>query len=118
MSMFFEDFFLPEIRAAQARREHVCKFCGTSEEEVIKTGRVGCAECYREFANILTPHIRRIHGNATHVGRVPAKVAESPARRRAALEKAMQDAIAAQEFERAAEIRDELKSIEGGEKHE
>ena len=116
--MLFDEFFLPEIRAMQARRSHVCPTCGISEEEVARTGRVGCADCYREFAPLLTPYIRRIHGNATHTGRVPAKVAASPKRRREALEREMNEAIGTQNFERAAEIRDELKKLadEGGEK--
>lgn len=116
--MVYDEFFLPELRAMQARRSHVCPTCGISEEEVARSGRVGCADCYREFAALLAPYIRRIHGPAAHAGRVPAQVAASPARRRAALEREMKDAIAAQNFERAAEIRDELKALEGGAENE
>lgn len=111
--MYFDEFFLPELQKMRARQNHTCPVCGISEAEVARTGRVGCAECYREFEALLAPYIRRIHGVSAHAGRVPARVAESPERRRLALEREMKEAIAAQNFERAAEIRDELRAMEG-----
>ena len=48
-----------------------CPLCGATSTDISRTGRVGCAECYNIFSDILRPYIHRIHGNTSHVGRVP-----------------------------------------------
>lgn len=90
-----------------------CPLCGTTAEEISRTGRVGCARCYDTFSGILTPYIRRIHGNTYHSGHVPKSAGEEVRRRRRAeeLSRELQQAIGAEEFERAASIRDELRAL-------
>ncbi len=96
------------------RGVRVCPFCGASENDIASNGRVGCAQCYDVFGDMLSPYIRRIHGNTEHTGRVPAGAsAELAAKRKAEkLHAELQKAVEAQEFERAAELRDELKKLE------
>lgn len=48
-----------------------CKCCGMSFSDIVRSGRVGCAECYTTFADRLLPVIRQIHGSDTHRGKVP-----------------------------------------------
>jgi protein arginine kinase activator len=85
-------------------------------EEIAQTGRVGCPECYRHFSERLNPYIRRVHGPAAHTGRIPKSAGERLYRKRqlAELQTALQDAIARQEFERCAEIRDQIAALDGG----
>ena len=92
-----------------------CKGCGSSFEEIANTGKVGCAECYRTFYNRLIPSIQRIHGNTTHTGKI-ASSAGIEAKRENELEKAREElkkAIQEQAFEKAAELRDRIKELEG-----
>lgn len=116
-SNFLGSFFGNALPArTQASR---CDFCGSTYSDIAKSGHVGCAHCYEVFENELLPSIRRIHGNTTHCGKNsanPAKVAETPKetkkdkikKLRAELDKAVKE----QNFERAAELRDEIRGME------
>lgn len=98
-----------------------CEFCGSTYAEIAKTGQVGCAHCYELFADQLYPSIRRIHGNTTHCGKNSGKQAEQaqkPAemtkeQQIAELKKQLDAAVQEQDFERAAELRDKIKEMEG-----
>lgn len=48
-----------------------CKCCGMSFNDIVRSGRVGCAECYHIFQQKLTPVIRQLHGSAVHSGKAP-----------------------------------------------
>jgi protein arginine kinase activator len=91
-----------------------CPACGINLPEMTQTGRVGCPECYRHFSQRLNHHIRRIHGPAVHTGRVPQSAEGHilQKRRVAVLRKALQHAIEQQEFERCAELRDEIAALD------
>ncbi len=100
-----------------------CEKCGASFEEIAKTGRLGCAECYKTFRRQLLPVIQRIHGTARHKGKTPTSsalrildtnqqmvpVQESPLEEK---KRQLQQAVEAQEYERAAVLRDEIKELE------
>lgn len=98
-----------------------CEFCGSSYPEIAKTGMVGCAHCYELFADKLFPSIRRMHGNTTHCGKnsptAKAERAEKAAEvsnddKLGRLKKQLDDAIKEQNFEHAAELRDQIKEME------
>lgn len=94
--------------------EPPCPGCGISLSTVIKTGRVGCAECYKHFERALAPYIRRVHGTASHTGSVPQSAGpELLLKRRAEeLRAELARAVEAQEFERCAKLRDEIIALE------
>lgn len=96
------------------RTADVCSVCGASSGEIMRTGRPGCAECYTRFAAILNPIIRRIHGNVRYSGAVPASAGEQLQRKRRLdeLKNQLSEAVRTQEFEQAAKIRDEIRSME------
>ena len=52
--------------------EERCQCCGSSFSDIVRRGSVGCAECYRVFADRLLPLIRQIHGSDVHRGKAPA----------------------------------------------
>lgn len=91
-----------------------CPGCGISFEEIARTGKVGCAGCYTQFGDRLTPTIERLHGRAGHIGKVPEnarkKKPEKPLAER--LKEELAQAIEAQEFEKAAQLRDQIKELE------
>jgi protein arginine kinase activator len=95
-------------------RGKVCPLCGATAEDISRSGRVGCSECYTVFEDMLTPFIRRIHGNTSHTGRLPqsADSAIKLRRRLDELKKELKKAVKEQEFERAAELRDEIRDLE------
>ena len=101
-----------------------CPGCGATLQDFREAGRLGCGECYATFGTELRDLLRRLHGSTTHVGDrylapgaavddVPADgfpVIEDPA---VALRDRLRAAVAAEDFELAAELRDRLRSLEG-----
>ena len=103
-----------------------CPKCGASFEEIAESGKIGCAECYNVFRDRLMPTIHRIHGAAKHKGKVPGSNAlriVEPAGKIAVVEEPtpiekkraeLKESIEKQDFEHAAELRDEIKEMEKG----
>ena len=91
-----------------------CPRCGLLYSAFRETGRLGCAECYAAFQFQLRPLLRRIHGDTRHRGKVPARDGEGASRLRQMqrLYDEIQRAVEREEFEHAAEIRDEIKRLE------
>lgn len=92
----------------------VCRNCGFSYAEFKRQGRLGCAECYVSFHDELVPLVRRIHGAVQHVGRTAsggrkqAQVKMNVQR----IREALSGAIQAEDYEKAAALRDQLKRAE------
>lgn len=103
---------LPEAKSAKALR---CSKCGCSFEDIVRDGKLGCAQCYTTFYDKLLPSLQRIHGRIEHNGKV-SKIAEKSTKKKSHLEKLREDlnaAIEEQNFEQAAKLRDEIKGMEG-----
>jgi protein arginine kinase activator len=96
-----------------------CPTCGLHYSTFKQTGRLGCAECYVAFASKLKPLLRRIHGSTRHVGKLPSHEGEqaNPARQMQRLHEELQRAVEREEFERAAELRDQIQGLERQQKH-
>ncbi len=99
----------------QAEPTLVCSGCGLSYEEFERTGRLGCAQCYRDFSEQLKPLLQRIHGRTQHAGHRPASFvpdAQDLIKEQINdLRQKMNEAVAAENFEDAAKYRDELKAL-------
>ena len=90
-----------------------CPECGTTYAEFRKGGRMGCAECYRAFREPLDSLLLKVHGNLQHAGRMPGGL-KNDASIRFTIEKLKQElvkAIAAEEYEQAAQIRDKVRML-------
>lgn len=120
----FSSFFGDSARALAGSRTDRCEKCGCSFDDIVKTGMVGCADCYDKFFDKLLPSIQRIHGRTRHAGSVPVTVTqdagdgeskkETVEDKIAALEAEMKKAIEAQNFEQAAVLRDKIKEFKEG----
>jgi len=55
--------------AAQRKKQIICGLCGTTYNEFLKTGYLGCAQCYEEFKDALAPVILKTQGAAGHIGK-------------------------------------------------
>ena len=91
-----------------------CNVCGTSYEDFKKTGKLGCRNCYSVLEERLYPIIRRLHGNATHKGKVPVKNDEeiNYYKRIEELKEELSRAIQLEEYEQAAKLRDIIRDLE------
>lgn len=100
-----------------------CGNCGTTLEEVKRGHRLGCAECYTVFgdvllnemqaANRLPPHISLAKkGLPIHIGRSPGeKAAVNPSSRLLALNEALKETLNREDYEQAASLRDQIKAL-------
>jgi protein arginine kinase activator len=92
-----------------------CSYCGTSVEDFKRTGRLGCPHCYTTYEGQLRAILRRIHGSTQHLGKVyvpPAADAADRAARLAGLRHKLQRAVETEDFERAAQLRDQIRDLE------
>jgi protein arginine kinase activator len=91
-----------------------CETCGLTYSQFSKSGRFGCVDCYTHFSSRLDPIFRRIHGSMEHSGKVPqrsgGKIKISKEINQ--LKGLLQQKVAAEEFEQAAAIRDQIKQLE------
>jgi protein arginine kinase activator len=94
-----------------------CPYCSLSLEGFKKTGRLGCSQCYVAFESHLRNLMRRLHGGTQHVGKVylPPEDATDVSReeRLNGLKRRLTRAVDSEDFERAAKIRDQIRSLEG-----
>jgi protein arginine kinase activator len=93
-----------------------CPTCQMTYQTFRKTGKFGCADCYNTFGSYLTPIFKRIHGNHTHIGKIPhnAKGELALKRKIEELRSQLQKAIQKEAFEEAAQLRDEIRTLEKG----
>lgn len=91
-----------------------CSRCGTTLSDLKETGRMGCPECYEAFAEPLGGMFRELQYGDLHVGKVPNRCSDSVQMRRrlADLRNRLRELVEREDFEVAAEVRDEIKSLE------
>ena len=91
-----------------------CTLCSSTFDDLVKSGKVGCAECYKVFSDELKRSVEGIHGKAKYMGRRPKKYKEKETKEEKinTLKAELKNAIDAQEFEKAATLRDEIRALE------
>ncbi|GAB6178941.1 UvrB/UvrC motif-containing protein [Desulfotomaculum defluvii] len=99
---------------ANAMPQIHCEKCGSSENQVAKSGLFGCSECYSRFGERVRPLLKRIHGSSAHTGKVPKRTGGTAliTKEIRVLKSQLQEAISIEEFEKAASIRDRIKELE------
>ena len=91
-----------------------CSFCNIDLNTIKSIGRVGCANCYNEFRDVLNPIVKTIHGSLEHKGKVPVKSSND-----VKIEKEIRDLkyqlkeeVTVENFEVAAKLRDTIKKLQ------
>ncbi len=86
-----------------------CPECGLRFMEYRARGRVGCPADYEVFRPGLLPLISGQQGATRHVGKAPGRSRVAADRARLRRRAALRDAIASEDYERAAQLRDTLR---------
>lgn len=91
-----------------------CPQCGMTDKAFAKGGLLGCAHCYQTFKDQLLPLVKRIHGTVQHTGKVPERTGGKAkiAKKIRILKAKLHHAIGGEEFEEAAKLRDQIRSLE------
>ncbi len=97
-----------------------CPICGMTYEELRRSGKFGCSSCYEAFEPYITGSLKSIHGDNTHKGKVPKSNGGPLLKKHEIdeLKRKLVEAIAKEEYEEAAVLRDRIKALEGDDKHE
>ena len=96
----------------------VCPSCGMTRTEILKKGRLGCDRCYETFAAEMLPVVVSLQHGDQHLGKVPRR---SSARLKNSVEAArlrrdLDQAVAGENYELAAQLRDKIKALPPEEK--
>lgn len=105
-------------QGGESKRADACPECGLAYGEFRQNGLLGCPACYEAFESQLGPLLERAQeGGSHHIGKAPRRSGGSLDRGQmvAALRKQLSEAIAAEHYEKAAQIRDRLRSVSAAE---
>src|SRR5690242_888265 len=102
-----------ELDTSAVGTELKCPRCGFSQADFKKSGRLGCPECYQTFAEGLEGLLKTMHKGTRHAGKVPEalRANREQSDRLKLLQKKLAKAIEDENFEQAAQLRDEIKQI-------
>jgi len=123
LSDLFSGFLGSSVGLTPAVQSPRCNLCGVSLSEIVKSSRLGCAQCYETFYAQLKPTLQRIHGALEHTGKTPEDGNPELRRRReqeqqlADLREQIAQAVKDENYEQAAQLRDEIRKLEGGVDH-
>lgn len=132
----FLSSLLSMLSASPKVPQLTCSGCGLTYAEFQQSGKLGCAQCYHDFADELRPLLQRIHGRSQHAGRAPhgyqsspvdlvaekdgPKEAFKPSKPRMPevqtasiddLRAQMEHAVLVEDFEQAAKLRDRIRAL-------
>ena len=114
---FLSDMF-GEFSLKEPDVEYKCPNCGMTYEQFKRYGKFGCSECITAFKDEIEPLIQNIHGHRRHKGKYPRQESAGESTELneiQTLRKELQVAIKVENYEKAAELRDKIKSLENRE---
>lgn len=102
-----------ELEQSAGGTDTKCPQCGFTHADFKKSGRLGCAECYKTFAEGLGSLLKSMHKGTRHVGKVPEdlRTKRDLTEQMNSLQKKLAKAIESEDFEQAAQLRDEIKQL-------
>ncbi len=92
-----------------------CGFCEGTLDDFRESGRLGCPRCYDPFEEYLRDLLRRLHGSSRHVGEIyvpPGREVDANEGKLSELRDQLRKAVVAENFELAAELRDQIRVLE------
>lgn len=95
-----------------------CPLCGTTLSQIRRNGKFGCSTCYDTFSHLLdlTPYVGKGYDEGREENNELQNAAPSPApaaQELDTLKAKLKKAVADEDYERAAVLRDEIRAKEG-----
>lgn len=123
-SLLSQEEFAPKRGLGLPAAEPRCPGCGITYSRFAETGRLGCSQCWEALGPQLSDLLRRIHGTIQHTGKVPKRTGGLVRLKKELhqMREELNRAVANEEFEKAAALRDRIRDLErkvkaGGEAH-
>lgn len=96
-----------------ADKAAACPRCGTRLADFRKTGRFGCSDCFKVFESDLKAIVSQMAARPRHAGKLPAAVGgPQPHPDREGLRLELRSAVEAEDYEKAAQLRDRLRELD------
>ena len=114
ISQLLEEFVL-QTASRDDSSDIECDVCGMTLSEFRRRGVLGCPNDYDAFEPVLGPMLQRAHeGAREHIGKVPRRAGSTQKTHNAILRLRAQlkAAVASEHYEKAAELRDQIKELE------
>ncbi len=114
LSAEFSDFDIFNMFSQKREKNEtglICENCKTTLPEFKKTGIAGCSKCYETFSSLIDSMLLRTQGTNAHIKEQPPVKEESKDEKIIKLQASLKEAISAEEYEKAAKIRDEIKAL-------
>src|SRR3984957_5296126 len=102
------------LREPSPADKQVCPICQITFLEFRNSGRLGCPYDYEVFRDELMPLLENIHGETRHSGKVPRRAPRNTQQQTTLIQlrNELKRAVAAEDYESAARLRDQIKGIE------
>ena len=93
----------------------ICPNCYSTYNEYKQTVKLGCSRCYEAFEEKLKPVLKNIYGHEEYIGKIPKKDNSHIyiSKEIRILREDLNRAVEQEEYEKAADIRDKIKELEG-----
>ena len=106
--------FAMNPQTASVAPPSACGNCGMTGEELKAGGKLGCRECYASFADEVGAILKNVQSSTRHSGKFPKRLGKEILSMRHAsdLRAKLDQAIADENFELAAKLRDEIRALE------
>lgn len=117
----FSSFYFPNVFSsflgenAGIYKTTRCECCGSSFNDIKRSGKAGCSNCYETFKDEILPTLNLIHGTIKHKQTQNINSSIKNEKETDLLEVKKQElkkAVEEERYEDAAKIRDEIKKIE------
>lgn len=110
---FFDGFDI-FMQPVTVKEEKKCPVCGHTYSDFMRTGKIGCGECYSIFRAPISQTLAKIHPNTIHTGKIPSKSGEKlrVKRKYESLKAELSQAVKNEDYETAARLHKEIKSME------
>ncbi len=94
--------------------KQACPVCQITFLEFRNSGRLGCPYDYEVFRDELMPLLENIHGETRHSGKVPRRAPRNTQQQTTLIQlrNELKRAVAAEDYEAAARLRDRIRGIE------
>ena len=105
---------MPQLETTLGKKStRCCPGCGFAFDDLKKTGRLGCSECYEFFRKEIKNNLGGMHKGTSHTGRVPEGMLEAfeQRQRMEQFQHDLDEAIHSEDYEKAAALRDEIKKL-------
>ena len=106
-----------DVTTGSGGNDAACSHCGTTFGQFREHSLLGCPTCYADFERQISPLLERAHEGATHhVGKMPHLGGAGDQRQiqLMRMRKRLDDAVATEDYELAARLRDEIGQLEAG----